>query len=399
MGVSITVKGIEQVFQDRVAELLDEPEYKTDANHDLYALDPDGTPIVKAAAGNVPLSYDLWEGMRNPASIGFFPAGLPEFWEYYAHRRKRTVDETGRRSIFQIPVSYESASKEYSRAVIISIMLPFAGNLVQTYARPILKGDEARPYSFKNTYDKVNRMINTAVTRAAVDLMTGQNVVIPLDDDTVKAISQEVIPESRQGVSHGPCKIVNVPQKSIAVLLGLGQLGVSRMVFRDEIVDEKVIRYAGPLRSVVIFDRNELETDGRNGIIYPTDEWRKFLFRLTDYTETDPEINRFRFCSYLSEEGNGCNQCVANCPSGAQPFSTPGKNGRYSEQVAIQTHRFFDGKLQFDFARCLEDRGQMASIFPEWSCGRCITICTAAGVRREQAVVNYNRKMAELASA
>ncbi|MBN1685676.1 MAG: hypothetical protein JW852_03430 [Spirochaetales bacterium] len=399
MGTPITIENIEQVLKDRVAELLEEPEYKTDFNSDVYALDADGNPIVKVAAANVSLEYDLWEGMRNPASIGCYPAGMPEFWEYYAHRRKRNIDETGRYSIFQIPRSYESASKEYNRAVIISVMLPFSHNLIKTYARPILKRGEAKPYAFKKTYDKVNRIINKAVTRAAVDLMNAENVVIPLDDDTVKSISREIIPASRQGASHGPCKDVNVPQKSIAVLVGLGQLGISRMLFCDEMSGGEIVRYTGPLRSIVIFDKDRLETDGRGGVIYPTQAWREFLFRLTDFTDIDPEIDRFRFCSYLGENGNGCSQCVQYCPSGAQPSSAPGKNGKYPEEVAKQSYRFFNDKLQFDFARCLEDRGQMASMIPEWACARCITICAASGIRKEFPAANYRRKTAELASA
>ena len=35
---------------------------------------------MKLAVGNVPLDYDLWEGLRNPAIIGMYPAGLKEIW-------------------------------------------------------------------------------------------------------------------------------------------------------------------------------------------------------------------------------------------------------------------------------------------------------------------------------
>ena len=235
MGSAITVKKVEQVFKERVSELLEEPEYQTNSNQTIYAMDEKGDPIVKVAIGNVSLDYDLWEDMRNPASIGCYPVGLPEFWEFYANRRKRKIDESGRQSIFQIPRTYDSASEDYKRAVVVSVMMPFSNNLIDTYARPILQRAEAKTYEFKKTYDKVNQIINKAVTRAAIDLMNPENIVIPLDNGTIKFISEETIPANRQGTSHGPCKIGNVPQKSLAVLFGLGQIGVSRMVFRDEI--------------------------------------------------------------------------------------------------------------------------------------------------------------------
>ena len=58
-----------------------EPEYQTDANQTIYALDRNGDPVVKAAMGNVPLDYDLWAGMRNTVgdtedNIFIFDTGL-----------------------------------------------------------------------------------------------------------------------------------------------------------------------------------------------------------------------------------------------------------------------------------------------------------------------------------
>ena len=136
--------------------------------------------------------------------------------------------------------------------------------------------------------------------------------------------------------------------------MGLGQIGVSRMVFRDELVNNTVERFAGPMRSIIIFDKSSLVKDGKDGVIFPTEAWREFLFRLTGYTDIDPEINQYRF---------------------------------------------YEGKLQFDFSRCLEEIDQMKSIIPEWSCARCITVCTASGVRRESPPVNYNQKMKSLTTA
>ena len=399
MAAPMTLKRFEQSFKDRVSELLEEPEYQSDNNQAAYAVDADGSPVVKVAVANVPLDYDLWEGMRNPAGIGCYPVGLPEFWEFYANRRKRRIDESGRQSIFQIPRTFESASKDFKRAIIVSVMLPFSKPLIDNYAGPILKKKDNQTYTYKKIYNKMNQIINKAVSRAAVDFMTSENIVIPLDNDTVKAISEETLPVSRQDTSHGPCKGGNVSQKSLAVLTGLGQIGVSRMVFRDELVNETVERYAGPMRSLVIFDKSRLVKNGKNGILYPTSAWRKFLFRLTDYTETDPEINKYRFCSFIPNGDKGCAQCIRFCPSGAQTYSTPNKKGGFTKKVSNQTHRFYDGKLQFDFARCSEERGQMASIIPEWSCARCLTVCAASGIRRAYAAENFAQKLASLTTA
>lgn len=393
----ISIDHIEKVFKERIAELLEEPEFHIEEIDASYALEDDGSPIVKVSAANVELSHDLWKGMRNPAGIGSYPAGLPEFWEFYAHRRKRSIDETGRRSIFQIPRSFSSAAEEYSRAVVISVMFPFSLNLIERYAKALINREDARPYSFKKIYDKVNLILEKAISRASVDFMSRENVVIPLDYGTVGSISKEVIPASRQGDSHGPCKQVHVPLKSLAVLTGLGQLGISRMLFRDEIRNGKVERFTGPLRSIVVFDKDEPVKKGEGGIIYLSEAYREFLFRLTDFTDTSPEINNYRYCSYVAENGRGCTQCLRYCPTGAQAYSRPDRNGEYSSNVAKQKHRFYDGKLQFDFARCIEDRSQMGSIFPEWSCARCITACAASGIRREFPASHYAEKVAELA--
>ena len=399
MGKAITVKRVEQSFKARVSELLGEPEYRSDANETVYAIDANGDPVVKVAVGNVPLDYDLWEGMRNPAGIGCYPIGLPGFWEFYANRRKRKIDKSGRPSIFQIPQSFESASNDFKRAVIVSIMLPFSKPLIDSYAGPILKKADIQTYTFDKIYKKVNQIINKAVSRAAVDFMTSDNIVIPLDNDTVKAISEETLPVSRQGTSHGPCKGGNVPQKSLAVLMGLGQIGVSRMVFRDELVNGTVERFAGPMRSIIIFDKYPLVKDGKGGVIYPTAAWREFLFRLTDYTDIDPEINQYRFCSYIPVGDKGCTQCIRFCPSGAQAYSTPNKAGKFSKRVSKETYRFYEGKLQFDFSRCLEEIDQMKSIIPEWSCARCLTVCTASGVRRTFPPENYDQKIKVLTTS
>lgn len=396
MGINVTVKEVTDVFKEKIVELQEEPEFQWNTEKIRYAVDDNGDPCVKLAVGNVPLDYDLWKGLRNPATVGLYPVGLQEIWEFYANRRRETVDEFGRQTIFKVPRSFNFACKNYTRAVIISVMLPFSPKVIEDYTQLILKKRKASSHLFSRMYKDVNLMIDKATARVAIELVADDNIVVMMSNDTVKSISMEAVPLTRQGDSNGPSKGGNYPQKSMAVLMGLGQFGVSRIVFRDEFIDGKVQRFIGPIRSVVIFDKENLVTDGSSGIIYPTETWRKFLFKLFDFTNIDDEINQYRFCSYIPYNDEGCNKCVAYCPTGAQENSIPSSNGRYSEQILKQTHRFWSGKLQFDFARCREKREQMTILFSEWSCARGLSVCAAVGKRRMYAAKNFYKKMFQL---
>ena len=386
------------LLREAIGELQEEPEFQSSRERVKYALDESGQPDVKVAVANVPLDYDLWEGLRNPAVVGSYPAGLREIWEYRANRRKATVDESGRSTIFQVPQAFDFAPSNYNRAVLVSAMLPFSPDLVRDYAGIIQEKREGSSHVFSRMYDDVNRMIDKAIGRVAMDLITRRNVVVAMDNDTVRGVSTEALPLTQQGTSHGPCKGGNYSQKSIAVLLGLGQFGVCRIVIRDEATATGVERFVGPLRSIIIFDENGLITEGEGGVFYPGRAWRGFLLRLSDFTDIDPEINRYRFCTYVPSDEQGCTECLRSCPTGAQAMSVPTPEGRYSSQIANQQHRFWEGKLQFDFGRCLDERSQMATMFPEWSCARCLTSCAAQGKRRASTVDGHHEKMRELSA-
>jgi len=396
MEVDVTVKKLADLFKEKISELQDEPEFQWKREGIKYAVDEKGEPCLKLAMGNVPLDYDLWEGLRNPALVGLYPVGLREIWEFFANRRKTAIDESGRQTIFQIPRSYDFARKNYTRALIISVMLPFSLKTIESYTQLFLKEKEGSSHIFARMYEDVNLIINKATMRIAANLVANDRVVVGMDNDTVKAISKEAVPSTRQGTSHGPCKGGNYSQKSIAVLMGLGQFGVSRIFFRDEITNGKVERFSGPLRSIVIFDKKKLVKDGSDGVIYPGETWRQFLFDLFDFTNITPEINKYRFCSYMSHNGNGCRKCIDLCPSGAQVNSAPDPCRTYPERILKQTHRFWEDKLQFDFGRCCEERGQMGTLFPEWSCARCMSICLNAGERRLNATRDFYRRMLQL---
>jgi len=396
MVIDITVSGLTQLFKERLIEVEEEPEFQRSIEKIKYAIDENGEPLVKLAVGNVPVDYDLWQGLRNPATVGLYPAGLPEIWDFYANRRKQTVDETGRQTIFQVPRPFDSALRNYRRAVIVSVMVPFSSQIIRDYTKQIIEREKGSSYLFARMYEDINDILDKVIPRVAIDLVADDNAVVAMNADTVTALSTEAMPETQQGTSHGPSKGGNYPQKSIAALMGLGQFGISRIIFRDELINGTVRRFAGPIRSIIIFDKQELVKDGSKGIVYPTEAWCQFLSRLFDFTNINPEINKYRFCSHIPLNDKGCEKCIDCCPSGAQANSAPGSTGEYPEQVAQQTHRFWEEKLQFDYGRCCDERGQMIGLLPEWSCARCVSICVDEGIRRKRSARIFYEKMLEL---
>ena len=392
----VTPEELTAAFKEKIGELQEEPEFQWNKEKMKYALDKNGEADVKLAVANIPLDYDLWEGLRNPAVVGLFPVGLGEIWEFYANRRKQSIDEYGRKTIFQIPRSFAFARANYSRAVIISVMLPFSQRVIGDYTQLILGKGKGSSHLYSRMLEDVNLMINKATSRVGIDLVTHDNAVVAMDSGTAEKVSAEAVPLTHQGSSHGPSLGGNYPQKSIAVLAGLGQFGIQRMVFRDEFLDGRVQRSIGPIRSIIVFDQEEVAKDGSCGVIYPTNDWREFLLKLFDFTNIDPQVNQYRFCSYIPQGDKGCGKCISCCPSGAQRNSAPSPTGGFPEEISKQTHRFWEGKLRFDFARCCEERGQMGTLFSEWACSRCVSICGAQGNRRAYAAENFYEKMHEL---
>lgn len=396
MRTALTLETLTDLFNETIAALREEPEFQWGRDRTQYATDDNGQPLAKLAIGNVPLDYDLWEGLRNPAVAGLYPAGLQEIWEYYANKRKRKVDEGGRQTIFQIPRSFEYAREDYGRAALISVMLPFSPQIMAEYAQIIQENRQGSSHILRRMMSDVDRMLDKATSRVGIELVAEDRVVVAMDNATVAGVSTEAVPQTRQGVSHGACKGGNYPQKSLAALMGLGQFGAGRFIIRDELVNGEVQRFVGRLRSIVVFDKGDLATQNGGGIIYPTPDWRKFLFELADLTQIDSDVNRYRFCGYIPQDDAGCAQCVSYCPSGALANSVPTLMGDYPDRISTQTHRFWDGELQFDYARCIEEQQQMGSLFPEWSCGRCVAICATQGTRRASAVKRFHTKKLEL---
>ncbi len=385
-------QSVRKTLQEKVEELVEQPEYRWGGDERTFAVDGQGRPAVRVGIANCELDFDIWEGLRNPATVGMHPVGLRELWEFYAHHRKRNVDATGRPTIFKLPRPFSEAKKEFSRAVLISVMLPIAPQILQPYSQVITQGEVAPLDRFNKALGESDQLLDQAVTRLSFQIINPQRAVVVMNGDNTNKVTQMTVPETQRGGSHGVSKGGNYPQKSVAVLTGLGQFGVSRLVIRDEIVEGEVKRFIGRLRSLVIFDREPLVTDGAQGILHLNQEWKETARRLADFTETGPQLDGFRFCPYLSsDEEARCNLCVKYCPSGAQSNSVPNPEGEYGEKVKRQRHRFWEDKLQFDYANCCDERGQMAKMYDEWSCGRCLVICGLRGGRSEEAARNFSR--------
>ena len=374
----ISTGSLEDLLKRTISDVAKQPEFSWDDGVRTYALDSDGTPAARVGAGCCDVGYDLWSGLRNPATIGLYPAGFEEIWDYYANLRKQKTDETGRATIFQVARSFEEAKKRFTRCVIVSAMLPVAPEVFTKY-NAVIHGPGQAPWEgYGKVWSEVNRLIDTGITRMAYHLYDDSRAVVVMNSATTDKISRESVPMTRQGASHGVCKGGNYSQKSVAVLTGLAQFGVSRMAFRDEVRDGAARRLLGPLRSLVIFDAADL--DESNGMVAITDEWKRDLMELSDFTSISSEINAKRYCTYIAEEGEtGCGKCLAYCPSKALANSSPTVEGSYAAGVERQSHRFWEGSLQFDNGSCCDERGQLSSLYDEWMCGRCVSICAGEG--------------------
>jgi hypothetical protein len=393
----ITEDNLIREFTQAISELSSEPEFQRE-DRIGYATDEPNQPAVKLAAAQVPLSYDLWKDLRNPAGIGLHPAGIRDIWEFYAHKRVSGIDEAGRSTIFQIPTPFETAQGTYKRVIIVSVMLPFSPSLIDEYAQIIVENRRGSSHIYTRMYEEVNSLLESATSRVAISLFDKDMVAIPMVNKTIQSISEGAVPLTHQREAHGPSKGGNFPQKSIAALVGLGQFGVHRIIFRDELAGNAIHRFTGPIRSLVLFDTQE-GSEENGTIIALTDKWRTFLMELYDFTRKDPEINQYRFCTHIPLDDAGCEMCTTFCPSGAQGNSMPDMDGTFSPHIEGQQHRFWNGLLQFDYGRCCEERGQMAEIFPEWSCSRGLSICAAKGKKRLFAVQEFYKKRKELTTA
>ncbi len=385
----LNAETITEALADVMMRTLEEPEYTWGRERSTFAQDEEERPDVKVAVGNCSLDFDLWKDLRNPAKVGLHPVGLDQLWEYYAHSTVDATDELGRTTMFRVPEPYSQAKQRFGRAVIVSVMLPVAHERAGEYATLMTGGVSAPPEGYQRSIGEVGNLLDTSVTRLVHRLIRDDRAVLAMNAHAVSAVTEKTVPTSRRGDAHGACKVVNYPQKSIGVLTGLGQFGAHRLVMRDELVGGSVRRFLGPLCSLVMFDAGE-PRDG-DGIRLLDEEWRDRVFRLHS---GDSELAHLRFCGHFS--GDGCTSCLQVCPADALAHSTPDPEGRWPDHIAGQAHRFWDGQLQFDYRNCTQPRSQMADVYGEWMCGRCLAACVAMGGRSVKAAGAFTRTVDSL---
>jgi len=383
---AITRESVEKILKEKILQLGAQPEFRWEEGQNTYEVDPDGSPAVRVALASCSVDFDLWANLRNPAKVGIYPVGFQEIWEFYASNRKKRTDASGRATIFQLSEPFLEAKKRYNGVLIISALLPLSKEIFATYNQYVHDQSFSPWDGYCKAWSECNQLLDRGITRLAMSLSNNTRVVVAMNDATVEKISAEAVPLTRQGASHGVCKGVNYPQKSIAVLTGLAQFGVSRLVFRDEIVRGEVRRLMGTIRSIVIFHSGDDNTPNGSEVLSLSTWWQEKLKSLSDFTVLDPDMNRHRFCTYLAgNDERGCGKCLAICPSDALANSSPGTKGKYPKRLLDQEHRFWDGSLQFDNGSCCDDRGQLKTLYDEWMCGRCVAICAAEGNRRAEA--------------
>ena len=381
----MTQMGLTEALRLKAQEIRQKPEYRwADGRHN-HKVDALGRPAIKAAVANCALDFDLWQGLRNPALIGRHPAGLRQVWEFYAARDIRKTRPDGTPNYLSMPVPFEEAAERFGRALIVSAMVPLSDEVFEPYAELAVDRVPAPYDQYCKAWTEANQLIDETVAKVAMELSGRGRAAVPLTGGNVDALSQQAVPPLHQGTYHGPCKGGNFSHQSAAVLTGLAQFGVSRNVFRDEATDDGMDRFIGPVRTIVVFDEAEPVTDGSGGVRHLTEDWRQHVIALTDFTDTRPEINRQRYCTYIPDQElqeEGCAMCVTYCPSGAVGSSAPRPDGTYAPPILSNRSRFSDGSLQFNFAACLEERTQKKVLYPDFMCGRCVAVCAIQGKRR-----------------
>lgn len=377
-------------LQEKIIELKKQPEFMWSGGRNNHEVTKDGLPDVKAGIANCQLDFDFWDDLRNPAKVGLYPVDIKQIWEFWANYNKKKADKAGRATIFQTPPAFDTAVEKYKRVIMISVMLPVNEDVFAKYNNHIRKNSIAPSDTYCKAVSETEKLLDRAVMRLSLDFIGKDRAVIAMNNKNAKRITEETTPLTHQGTSHGVCKGGNYSQKSIAVLTGLAQFGISRLVFRDEVLNDKIKRFIGPVLSLFIFDKELPVTDGTGGVLNLNTKWCKTLNMLTDFTNTDPEIMKYRFCTYQSGDKNSsCGLCINNCPSGALKNSSPACDGEYPEFIKKQKHRFKKGALQFDFAKCCDRRGQMSNLYEDWVCARCVSVCGAIGIKRKYAAENF----------
>jgi len=376
---------LQELLTDRVLDVLREPEYRWAEGFRSFMADDEGRPVARLAIANCTPDTDIWEGLRSPAQAGMYPLGLRDVWMHYAASNVKSTRYDGSPNPLAMPEPFEEAQERLRRAVIISGMLALSPDVYEKYAAKIERGDPGPHDCYCRARAEVGAIINKAVGKLALHLMAPHRAVVPMTAKSAGVVIDRTRSQYFKGNYHGPCNN-HYPQNGIAVMTGLLRFGINRLPFRDEVwPDGSVRRLCGQYASIIVFDEDDLISDGAGGVSLLDSDRLARARRLNDYTDVAPEVVAERFCTYNVTTGDGasaCAKCLEECPSGALANSSPKPDGSFDERISGQTHRFHGGALKFDFATCCRDRGQKAQLYDDYVCARCEAICAASGARR-----------------
>ena len=387
----IDLVSLQELVQSKVNEIIDEPEYNWKSPFKSFMTDEEDKPLVRTGVINCSLGTDIWEGLRTPAHVGMYPLMLEDIWRHYACMTVKSTRYDGSPNPLAMPETFEDAKEHYQRVVIIFGMLAVNPKVFKKYCEKIERGDEDPFDYYSRATGDVNAIINKAMGKVALSLMTPKRAVVSMTDKNTKTIIARTRSEYITGRYHGPCNN-HWPDNSIGVMTGLLRFGVNRLPFRDEVTKNgKVQRLFGRYRSVVVFDKEPLITDNAGGIGLVDTKRLQWLKEVNDYTDTTADIVAERYCTYNMTRSNGesiCSKCVEVCPSGALRNSTPTPLGTMDESLLNQEHRFWEGTIDFDYGNCVRERGQKGQLYDDYVCARCETICASRGIRKKVSLVD-----------
>ena len=385
-GTEVNAKLFQELLQNKAHEISKEPEYGWRRDFCTFMQDGSGKPAVRVGIVNFSPDQDMWEGLRTPALIGRYPLTPADIWDHYAAANFQRVRSDGRASPLAMPETYEQARERIGRVIVVSAMLAVNPVIYEEYAKKIDQGDKDPFDYYKRATLEVAEIIDKAVSKFSLSLMAPERAVVPMTLKSTLKIIERTRGEYRKGSYHGPCNNL-WPQNSVAVLTGLLQFGVHRLPFRDEVGGNgHPRRLYGRYRSIVIFDELAPVSDPDKGVTLLDQERFSRLHRLNDYTDVEAETTDGRYCTYNMTNDDGksvCGKCIESCPSNALGNSSPEPDGKYSERIERQKHRFSDEKLAFDYRNCRSDREQKSELFEDYVCARCEAICAAQGIRKQ----------------
>lgn len=376
---------LEKLLLKKTEEVISEPEHNWTSDFRGFMTSKEGRPVVRVAVVNSSMDMDIWRGLCTPVNVGLHPLTPADIWMHYAAMHVKNTRPDGMPDPLAMPESFQDASRRFQRVIIICGMLAVNPHVFRDYARKIEYGDADSPDYYRRTTNDVSKIIDRALSKVALQIMSPNRAVIPMTQKNVDAIIRRTRAEYTTGRYHGPCND-HWPKSSIAVMTGLMRFGVNRIPFRDEVTKEgKRHRLFGRYGSIIIFDKEKPVQDKEKGIKLFDHEHLDWLIKVNDYTIVDPEIVSQRYCTYNTLKPDGmsvCGKCIEVCPSKALPNSSPLPDGNYSDVILRQKHRFWKETLSFDYANCSRDRKQKAEIFEDYVCARCETICASCGVQK-----------------